>query len=147
MSEKRYYDPVRKWLENQGYFCGGNITVRSKGNYYRDIGTKQRRIDVAGVKNVGNRFEDDIEIAAIEVRARSVVSDADISDTAKYHNCVHKCYLAATAEITSEIRKYAERAKRRTTAAPQRSTSLSFAPSFSKTTRKLSRNDTIFGEF
>lgn len=59
---------------------------------------------------MGNQFEDDLEIVAIEVRDRPVVSDADISDTAKYHNCVHKCYLAFTAEISHEIRYYAERA-------------------------------------
>lgn len=110
LSEKQYYNTVRKWLEKQGYYCGGNITIRGKENYYQDIGTKQRRIDVAGVKNVGNKFEDDIEIVAIEVRDRPVVSDKDISDTAKYHNCVHKCYLGTTAQMTSEIKKYAERA-------------------------------------
>lgn len=110
LSEKEYYETVRKWLEGQGYHCGGNITVRGKDNYYQNIGTGQRRIDVAGVKNVGNRFEDDIEIVAIEVRDRPIVSDADISDTAKYHNCAHKCYLASTAAMTEKIKKHAERA-------------------------------------
>ena len=110
MSEKRYYDTVRKWLESQGYYCGGNITIKGKENFYQDIGTKQRRIDVAGVKNVGNKFEDDVEIVAIEVRNKQTISYGDIFDAAKYHNCVHKCYLASTAQTTPEIRQYAERA-------------------------------------
>ena len=109
MGEKQYYDTVRKWLEDQGYYCGGNITVKGKENYYQDIGTKQRRIDVAGVKNAGNKFEDDLEIVAIEVRDKPTVSDPDISDTAKYHNCVHKCYLAFTGQLSSEAKQNAER--------------------------------------
>jgi hypothetical protein len=109
LGEKQYYDTVRKWLENQGYYSGGTIMIKGKENYYQDIGTKQRRIDVAGVKNAGNKFEDDLEIVAIEVRDKPSVSDSDISDTSKYHNCAHKCYLAFTGQISSGIRQSAER--------------------------------------
>ncbi|MEM2971869.1 MAG: hypothetical protein QW270_05550 [Candidatus Bathyarchaeia archaeon] len=109
MTEKQYYDVVRKWLEDQGYYCGGNITVRGKPNFYQDIGTKHRRADVAGVKNVGNRFEDDVEVVAVEVKDKRIVSQQDINDTAKYQQCAHKCYLATTAEITDENIRWAER--------------------------------------
>lgn len=109
LTEKQYYDVVRKWLEDQGYYCGGNITVKGKPNFYQDIGTKHRRADVAGVKNVGNRFWDDVEVVAVEVKDKRVVSQQDINDTAKYQQCAHKCYLATTAEITDENIKWTER--------------------------------------
>lgn len=109
MGEKRYYNVVREWLEAQGYYCGGNITVGKRPNYYQDIGTKSRRADVAGIKNVGSKYEDQIEIVAVEVRDRPNVSDQDFRDTENYHEYAHKCYLATTATITQKHRQIAER--------------------------------------
>lgn len=109
VGEEQYYEVVRKWLERQGYYCGGSIAVRGKPNFYQNIGTKHRRADVAGVKNVGNRYEDDIEVVAIEVRDRALVSERDINDTDRYRYCAHKCYLATTASITEQYRLIAER--------------------------------------
>jgi predicted nuclease of predicted toxin-antitoxin system len=109
LTEKEYYDIVREWLEDQGYYCGGNIEVGGKPNFYQNMGTKHRRADVVGVKNVGNRFEDDVEVVAIEVKDKRVVSVQDFDDAAKYQQCAHKCYLATTAEITDECIRWAER--------------------------------------
>lgn len=108
MREKRYYAIVREWLERQGYYCGGNITVRGKPNYYQDIGPRNRRADVAGVKNVGSKYEDQIEIVAVEVRDKPTISDQDFRDTDNYHQYAHKCYLATTAPITQKHRQTAE---------------------------------------
>jgi len=108
LSEKRYYRVVREWLESQGYYCGGGITVENKPNYYQNIGTKYRRADVAGIKNVGSRFQDEIEIVAIEVRDTPTISDSDFRDTDNYHYFAHKCYLATTAPITNEHMQIAE---------------------------------------
>jgi len=88
LGEKRYYAIV--------------ITVRDKPNYYQDIGPRNRRADVAGVKNVGSKYEDQIEIVAVEVRDRPTVSDQDFRDTDNYHQYAHKCYLATTALITQK---------------------------------------------
>jgi hypothetical protein len=109
LGEKRYYAVVREWLEAQGYYCGGNITVRNKPNYYQDIGPRNRRADVAGVKNVGSKYEDQIEIVAIEVRDALTISDQDFRDTDNYHQYAHKCYLATTAPITDKHKQIAER--------------------------------------
>lgn len=109
MGEKRYYPKIRKWLESQGYYCGGNITVRDKPNYYQDIGPRHRRADVAGVKNLGSKYEDQIEIVAVEVRDTPTISDSDIRDTDNYHQYAHKCYLATTAPIEPEHMEIAER--------------------------------------
>jgi hypothetical protein len=109
LGEKRYYGIVREWLESQGYYCGGNIAVRNKPNYYQDIGSRSRRADVAGIKNVGSRYQDQIEIVAVEVRDTATVSDQDFRDTDNYHQYAHKCYLATTAPITTKHRQIAER--------------------------------------
>jgi hypothetical protein len=109
LGEVQYYEVVRKWLEDQGYYCGGNIIVRGKPNYYENIGSRRRRADVAGVKNVGGSYEDEIEIAAVEVRDESRISDKDIRDTANYKQCAHKCYLATTARITEKDKQIAQR--------------------------------------
>jgi hypothetical protein len=108
MGEEQYYEIVRKWLERQGYYCGGNIEVRGKPNLYQDIGPRHRRADVAGVKNVGSQFADLIEIVAVEVRDKSAISDKDISDTANYSQYAHKCYLATTALHSEKHKQIAE---------------------------------------
>jgi len=109
LGEKRYYSIVREWLEGQGYYCGGNITVGRKPNYYQDIGPRNRRADVAGIKNVGSKYQDEIEIVAVEVRDKPRISDQDFRDTENYHQYAHKCYLAATATITEKHKQIAER--------------------------------------
>lgn len=109
MGEERYYGIVREWLERQGYYCGGNIRVGKKLNYYQNIGPKNRRADVAGIKNVGSQYEDEIEIVAVEVRERPNISDQDFRDTDNYHQYAHKCYLATTATITEKHKQIAER--------------------------------------
>lgn len=96
-------------MEKQGYYCGGNIEVRGKPNYYQDIGPRYRRADVAGVRNIDNPFEDQIEIVAVEVRDKTKISDRDISDTVNYRQYAHKCYLATTAPIEDKDRRTAER--------------------------------------
>lgn len=69
----------------------------------------QRKCARARVKNVGNPFEDEIEIAAVEVRDVPKASDQDIGDAAKYKQCAHKCYLATTAQVTEKDKQTAER--------------------------------------
>ena len=66
MGERRYYNVVRKWLENEGYYCGGFIE-NSKGKliYFQDEGTARLRVDVAAVKSMGSRVEDEGKIDKI----------------------------------------------------------------------------------
>jgi len=108
--EKDYYPIVRKWLEKKGYYCGGYIQDR-KGNtkYYQDKGTKKLRIDVAGIRNVGNRVSNEIEIVAIEVRDKQNVSVRDVQDAHAYTQYAHKCYLATTSTIEIQDERCAEK--------------------------------------
>jgi hypothetical protein len=110
LGEKKYYPIVRKWLESEGYYCGGNI-VNSKGNtiYYQNKGTKRLRVDVAGIKNVGSRASFKIEVVAVEVRDINNVSIRDIQDAHAYAQYAHKCYLATTALIDNQDKKDAQR--------------------------------------
>lgn len=110
MVEKEYYPVVRKWLERKGYYCGGFV-VDSKGNpiYYQDKGTARLRVDVAGIKNVGSRVSDEIEVVAVEVRDIENVGARDIHDAYAYAQYAHKCYLATTAPISNQDQKDAQK--------------------------------------
>lgn len=110
MGERKYYPIVREWLESRGYYCGGSI-VDSKGNpiYCQDKGTQRLRVDVAGIKNIGNRVTNEIEVVAVEVRDIKKVGIRDIQDAYAYARYAHKCYLATTALIDAQDRKDAER--------------------------------------
>lgn len=110
MGEKEYYPIVRKWLERKGYYCGGYIHDR-KGNpiYYQDKGTKRLRIDVAGIRNVGNRVSNEIEVVAVEVRDIKNISVRDVQDAHAYTQYAHKCYLATTSPIKNQDKRCAEK--------------------------------------
>ena len=104
--EKRFYPIVRKWLEKEGYYCGGFIE-NSKGKpiYFQDKGTARLRIDVAGAKSIGSRVEDEIEVVAVEVRNISNVQYRDLEDAHAYSQYAHKCYLATTGEVDDQDKK------------------------------------------
>ena len=110
LGEKQYYPIVRKWLEKKGYYCGGSI-VDSKGNpiYYQDKGTRRLRVDVAGIKNVGSRVSNEIEVVAVEVRDKRNVSIRDIQAAYTYAQYAHKCYLATTGLIDNQDKTDAQR--------------------------------------
>jgi hypothetical protein len=73
--------------------------------WYSDLGTKVRG-DVAGVKNVGNKYFDDIEIAVVEVKDKPI-SLRHIQQAHGYSLFAHKCYLAAPFRISDELKSYA----------------------------------------
>ena len=109
MGEKEYYPIIRKWLEKNDYYCGGQ--VYSKGNpiYFQDKGTARLRVDVAGIKNVGSRVSSEIEVVAVEVRDKKKVSVRDIHDAHAYAQYAHKCYLAITSPISNQDKEDAGR--------------------------------------
>lgn len=104
VSEKDYYRNVAVWLEKKGYYIG-----RVEPGLYRteDLfikkGLKKAQVDVAGVRNVGKRYSDDIEIAIIEVKHSDkprTLSLQEIAQANSYHIYAHNCYLAATDRIS-----------------------------------------------
>jgi hypothetical protein len=104
MTEFDFYPIMRKWLEKEGFYCGGNITD-NKGDtiFYENKGTLKSRIDVAGVKNIGIMYFDDIHVAAVEVRNRPVIKFRDIQDTVLFSQYAHLCYLATTGDMNEKI--------------------------------------------
>jgi hypothetical protein len=102
VAEEDNYPIVRKWLESQGYYCGGLIYDKGKPIYFENKGTKRQRIDVAGIKNRGTKSLDAIEIVAVEVRDLPSVQYRDIQDAFAYSQYAHKCYLATTGTIDEE---------------------------------------------
>jgi len=109
MGEGKYYSLVRKWLENRGYYCGGFIYARGKPYFFQNKGTIRLRIDVAGVKNVGSRVEDEIEVVAVEVRDVNSIQLRDIQDAHMYSQYAHKCYLATTGIIDEQDKEDARK--------------------------------------
>lgn len=110
LGEKKYYPKVRKWLENEGYYCGGFIH-NSNGNpiFFEDKGTARSRIDVAGIRDIGASREYDIEVVAVEVRDVKKVKFRDIQDAYAYSQFAHKCYLATTGEVDNQDKEDAHR--------------------------------------
>jgi hypothetical protein len=108
VDESSYYRNIAVWLEKKGYYVG-----RCEPKKYRKNellirkGMKKAQVDVAGVKNVGKSYFDDIEIAVVEVKYSKVgkqVALQDIEQTRGYYTYAHVCYLAVTEnmEITKD---------------------------------------------
>jgi len=67
MSERIYYDTVRKWLERDDYYCGGP----KRHEFFYELGVNYAKPDVAGIKNLTppeGEFVDEIIISVIEVK-------------------------------------------------------------------------------
>jgi hypothetical protein len=117
LNEERFYDSLRRWLEGKGYYCGEVLEYaggRHEGEpfLFQDKGTRGGaglRIDVAGVKNVGTQYEDEIEVVSIEVRDKDKLAYRNMQDAYAYSRCSHKCYLATTAELSDEDKRVAEK--------------------------------------
>jgi len=103
VSESGYYRNVAVWLEKKGYYVG-----RSKPKIYstRELfikkGMKKAQVDVAGIRNIGKSYFDDIEIAVVEVkysRRGKPITLQDLEQTKGYQTYAHVCYLAATENM------------------------------------------------
>jgi hypothetical protein len=101
--EEQYYRNVAIWLEKNGYYVG-----RYKPNVYRKKelfikrGEKKAQVDVAGVKNVGKSYFDEIEIAVIEVKHSNyprAMTLRELEQTKSYQVYAHVCYLGVTEKI------------------------------------------------
>jgi len=107
--ERRFYPVVKRWLEKHGYYCGGYITRRRKEFNYFDVGSKKYKVDVAGVKNVGNKLVDVIEVVAVEVKDEDLITQKHMQQAFGYSSIAHKCYLATTGEIKEDDKANAAR--------------------------------------
>jgi hypothetical protein len=108
VDESRYYRNVAVWLERKGYYIGrSQPKVYTTSELFIRKGLKKAIVDVAGVRNLGKRFFDDIEIAIVETKhsnTRRPVTLQELEQTKGYQDYGHICYLAATenVEITKE---------------------------------------------
>lgn len=114
VDESRYYKNVAIWLEKKGYYIG---RIKPKVYKTREMfikrGMKKAQVDVAGVKNAGKSYFDDIEIAIVEVKhsdRQRPITLQELEQTRGYQDYAHICYLAATenVEITIEREKDAK---------------------------------------
>ena len=103
--EATYYNSVLYWLYQQGYYVGQLMTKRGKPYWYKNLGAKARA-DVAGIKNVGNKLIDRVEIAVVEVKDRRIRLRS-IEQAYGYSIYAHKCYLATTYKIDEEEKSLA----------------------------------------
>ena len=102
LDEKKYYDSLLNWLFERGYYVGQNMSRRrsQKPYWYKDLGSKVRG-DVAGVRNIGNKYFDQVEVAVIEVKDKPITLRG-IQQAYGYSLFAHKCYLATPFEISEE---------------------------------------------
>lgn len=109
--EERYYDSVLDWLDDQGYYTGGHI-VNDDEFFFKRTGTAGRFPDCCGVKNAGNRFIDDIEVAAVEVKDRRI-TPKHVQQGLVYSIMAHKVYIAgpqAYTELSEDVLRLLETA-------------------------------------
>jgi len=103
VDEAFYYKNVAIWLEKRGYYIGrSQPKVYRKDELFIRKGRKKAQVDVAGVRNVGKSYSDDIEIAIIEVKHSNKprpLSLQELTQTRGYQIYAHNCYLAATDKI------------------------------------------------
>jgi hypothetical protein len=104
VDEARYYKNVAIWLEKKGYYIGrSQPKVYRKGELFIRKGRKKAQVDVAGVRNVGKSYFDDIEIAIIEVKHSNTprpLTLRELTQTRGYQIYAHNCYLATTDKIS-----------------------------------------------
>jgi len=104
VAESRYYRNLAIWLERRGYYVGrSEPKVYSSRELFIRKGMKKAQVDVAGVKNVGKSYFDDIEIATIEVKHSNTprpLSLLELEQTKVYQTYAHDCYLAVTDRIS-----------------------------------------------
>jgi hypothetical protein len=106
VSESKFYKNIAIWLEKKGYYVGRAGKLRSKELFIKK-GRKKAFVDVVGVRNIGKRFVDEIEIFIIEVKhgkRQRALQLRDIEQARGYQIYGHLCYLAVTEniEITDE---------------------------------------------
>ena len=103
----KYYDSVLYWFWKQGYYVGQEMTRGSKGRpfWYKNLGSKAR-VDIAGVRNIGNDLIDKVEIAVAEVKDRPITLRS-IEQAYGYSIYAHKCYLATTYKINEDDKSLA----------------------------------------
>lgn len=109
--EERFYNRVREWLEERGYYCGGGMYYMGleKERWYVKTGIRKLRADVIGLKNVGNELIDEVEIVAVEVKDKRTVAFSDMQQAYGYSTFAHRVYLATTADPTEEDKAVALR--------------------------------------
>jgi hypothetical protein len=98
--EERFYPIVLGYLKANGYLTEGYSEKGSKFPFIR-LG-KRVQADVAGIKDIGNVYSNEIEIVAVEVKDGKHCKMRYIEQALGYSTFAHKCYLAMPTHFTEE---------------------------------------------
>lgn len=102
-SEKHLYPLIQKWLLKKDYYCGETqTTVDGKDHQWINIGLKQTRFDVLGVKSHGGDFHEELELLAVEVKLRDNVTIRDLNQALGYRRFVDRAYFAKPGDYSGE---------------------------------------------
>jgi hypothetical protein len=93
LKEKKLYPIVEKFLKTS---MGCYITGIQKGS--KDLG----QIDVAGIRNIGGRSTNQIEIISVEVKLNNSNIVRKLGEAAAYSVGAHRCYLAIPERFREE---------------------------------------------
>jgi len=103
-TEADLYPLVRDWLIADGYYCGDDQAGDDgEDRWWIDIGTKSTRLDVVGIKSIGGRNHDDVEIVGIEVKKHARATVKDINQTLGYHRFVNRAYFASPGDYHPDV--------------------------------------------
>jgi hypothetical protein len=98
LREADLYPLVRRWLDQQGYDCGDEQT-----RWWEDLGPQRTRLDVIGLKSIGGRHHDDVEIVGVEVKKHEKARVADVNQTLGYRRFVDRAYFAKPGPYRPEL--------------------------------------------
>ncbi len=103
-TEKELYPLVRRWLQREGYYCGDE-QVKPDGSPrpWEDVGLRSTRLDVVGLKSIGGRFYDELEMVGVEVKKASKATVSHINQTLGYHRFVDRAYFAKPGDYRPEL--------------------------------------------
>ena len=108
MNEARFYPIVLKYLKSKGYMTEG---LQPDGKDTFDFTRLGRRAqaDVIGIKDIGTKYSNEIEIVAVEVKDRKSAKVRHMTQALGYSIFAHRCYLAMPAKFTEEDKSYARK--------------------------------------
>ena len=106
MDEARFYPIVLEYLGSKGYLIEG-LNPNGKDTFdFTRLG-RRAQADVIGIKDVGKKYSNEIEIAAVEVKDRETVKVRYMTQALGYSTFAHRCYLAMPTEFSEEDKNYA----------------------------------------
>jgi hypothetical protein len=105
--EKELYPVVQDWLVHEKYETGqGHRTWTGRRWHDRswvNIGLRNTRFDLIGVRSIGSKYHDEVDVVAVEVKLEKRVRIQHLNQAVGYMRYVDRAYFAFTGEFEQEL--------------------------------------------